>query len=199
MPAQTAKDIKKDIYLLLNKAGQMLELTEEAFVKNKVASLDQADELAREIHSKEDALTEALAKTAASNGEARTLLPVPGYVEKIATSIERIMENTRGKIKDALLVSDKGMQEAAKLFAASREVLKKAGEAVVTGTKPGADAVIKESDAVIQMTNDFATSHEDRLVTGECSPKSSSMYLCVLYAFEDIAGHTKEAIKKLSK
>ncbi len=199
MPAQTAKDIKKDIYLLLNKAGQMLELTEEAFVKNKVASLDQADELAREIHSKEDALTEALAKISASNGEARTLLPVPGSVEKIATSIERIMENTRGKIRDALLVSDKGMQEAAKLFAAAREVLKKAGEAVVTGTKPGADAVIKESDAVIQMTNAFATSHEDRLVTGECSPKSSSMYLCVLYAFEDIAGHTKEAIKKLSK
>ncbi len=195
MPAQTAKDIKKDIYLLLNKAGQMLELTEEAFVKNKVASL----ELAREIHSKEDALTEALAKISASNGEARTLLPVPGSVEKIATSIERIMENTRGKIRDALLVSDKGMQEAAKLFAAAREVLKKAGEAVVTGTKPGADAVIKESEAVIQMTNAFATSHEDRLVTGECSPKSSSMYLCVLYAFEDIAGHTKEAIKKLSK
>ncbi|HAS53639.1 MAG: hypothetical protein A2X56_12145 [Nitrospirae bacterium GWC2_57_13] len=199
MPAQTVKDIKKDIYLLLNKAGQMLELTEEAFAKNKVSSLDQADELAREIHSKEDALTEVLAKLASSDAEGRTLLPVPGYVEKIATSIERIMDNTRGKIKDALLVSDKGMQETAKLFSATREVLKKAGEAVVTGTKAGADAVVKESDAVINMSNDFATSHEDRLVTGECSPKSSSMYLCVLYAFEDIAGHAKEVTKKLSK
>ncbi|HAR45307.1 MAG TPA: hypothetical protein DCS05_03800, partial [Nitrospiraceae bacterium] len=84
MPAQTVKDIKKDIYLLLNKAGQMLELTEEAFAKNKVSSLDQADELAREIHSKEDALTEVLAKLASSDAEGRTLLPVPGYVEKIA-------------------------------------------------------------------------------------------------------------------
>jgi Na+/phosphate symporter len=48
------------------------------------------------------------------------------------------------------------------------------------------------------MSNDFATAHEDRLVAGQCSPKTSSNYLCILYAFEDLASHTKDAVKKLS-
>jgi hypothetical protein len=51
---------------------------------------------------------------------------------------------------------------------------------------------------MIHMSNEFATAHEDRLVAGECSPKSSSNYLCILYAFEDMASHTKDALNKLA-
>jgi hypothetical protein len=35
-------------------------------------------------------------------------------------------------------------------------------------------------------------------VTGECSPKSSSTYLCILYAFEDMGAHIKDATKRLA-
>ena len=66
MPEQTVKDLKKDIYLIMHKAQEMLELTEDGFTKNKLSSLDQADELAKEIHTKEDVLTATLAKMASS-------------------------------------------------------------------------------------------------------------------------------------
>jgi hypothetical protein len=49
-----------------------------------------------------------------------------------------------------------------------------------------------------RMANDFATAHEERLVTGECSPKSSSTYLCILYAFDDMGAYLKESVKRLS-
>ena len=75
--------------------------------------------------------------------------------------------------------------------------VKEVGEAVVTGSAAGADKVKSESDAMITMANKFATTHEDRLVAGECSPKASSNYLCILYAFEDMAAHTKDAVNKL--
>ena len=66
MPEQTIKDLKKEIYLLMHKTQEMLELTEDGFMKNKLASLDQADELAKEIHTREDALTATLAKMAST-------------------------------------------------------------------------------------------------------------------------------------
>jgi len=47
MSDQTMKEIRKEIYLLIHKAEQMLELTEDAFMKSKAASLDQAETLAR--------------------------------------------------------------------------------------------------------------------------------------------------------
>ena len=72
-------------------------------------------------------------------------------------------------------------------------MLKKAGEAAVTGSKATIESALAESDAIERMANDFATAHEDRLVTGECSPKSSSTYLCILYAFEDMGAHIKDA------
>ncbi len=196
MPEPTVKDLKKDIYLIMHKAQEMLELTEDAFMKSKIASLDKAEELAKEIYAKEDALTAALAKMATSNPEARTMLSAPAHIEKIATSIKRITENIRTRIKDGLLFSDKAIHESGTMFSKSREVLKKAGEAAVTGGNT--DSVQKEADAIIKMADDYATAHEERLVTGECSPKASSTYLCMLYAFEDLAAHTKDAVRKLT-
>ncbi len=198
MAEQSVKDIKKEIYLIMHKAQEMLELTEDGFMKNKVAPLDQAEDLAKEIHMKEDALTATLAKMASVNGEARTILGVPAHVEKIASSIKRINENSRSRIKEGLLFSDKAIHETGKLFTKSKEILKKSGEAAVTGAPATLKAVLAESDALERMANDFATTHEERLVTGECSPKSSSTYLCILYAFEDMGAHIKNALNKLA-
>jgi phosphate:Na+ symporter len=198
MPEQTVKDIKKEIYLIMHKAQEMLELTEDGFTKNKVSALDQADELAKEIHTKEDLLTGTLAKMASANNEARALLTVPSHIEKIATSIKRITENSRVRIKEGMLFSDKAILETGKLFTKTKDVLKKAGEAAVTGAQATVESAIAESDTVERMANDFATAHEDRLVTGECSPKSSSTYLCILYAFEDMGAHIKDAVKRFS-
>ena len=198
MPDQAMKDIKKDLYLLMHKAEQMLELTEDAFMKSKVASLDQAESLAREIRAREDALTEKLAKLAPSDSSARAILSVPVHIEKIAVSIERIISNVRIKIKEGLLFSDKAIQETGRLLVKGKEMLKKAGEAVVTSSPESLETVRVDSEAMIRLANDFATTHEDRLVAGECSPKASSNYLCMLYAFEDMASHAKDAVSKLS-
>ena len=199
MPEQTLKDIKKEIYLAMHKAQEMLELTEDGFTKNKLSALDQADDLAKEINTKENLLTEALAKMASSNNEARALLAVPSHIEKIATSISRIAESSRARIKEGMLFSDKAILETGKLFTKTKDVLKKAGEATITGAQATIDSAIAESDTIGRMANDYATAHEDRLVTGECSPKSSSTYLCILYAFEDMGGHIKDAVKRLAK
>lgn len=196
MAEQTVKDLKKEIYLVMHKAQSMLELTEDAFLKNKLAPLDQAEELANEIHAKEDSLTAILAKMSSTNNEARSLLTVPAHIEKIATAIKRIGQHSRDRIKEGLLFSDKAIQETGTLIARAKDVLKKAGETMVTGAAAAVDAVRTESDAIISMADSFATTHEERLVSGECSPKSSSTYLCILYAFEDLASHTKDAVKK---
>jgi len=198
MPEQTIKDIKKEIFLIMHKAQEMLELTEDGFTKGKLAALDQAEDLASEIHTREDALTATLAKMAASNAEARAILGVPAQIEKIATAIRRIVDNSRTRIKEGQLFSDKAIMETGKLFTKSKEVLKKAGEAAVTGAKAAVETVIADSNTIERMTSEYATAHEDRLASGECIPKSSSTYLCLLYAFEDMAAHVKDATSKMA-
>jgi Na+/phosphate symporter len=198
MAEQTIKDLKKEIYLATHKAQEMLELTEDGFMRNKLASLDKADELAREIQTKEDTLTAMLAKMASQNSEARALLSVPSHIEKIATSITRMTECSRVRIKEGMLFSDKAIQETGKLFTKAKEVLKKSSDAVVTGSPGTIESVMKESDTMENMANAFATAHEERLVAGECSPKSSSTYLCILYGFEDMGAHLKEILNRFS-
>jgi len=198
MSEQTIKDLKKEIYLLMHKAQEMLELAEDGFMKNKLTSLDRADELMKEIHAREDVLTATLAKMASTNSEARILLSVPSYIEKIATSIKRITESNRARIKEGMLFSDKAINETGKLFAWTKDVLKKSAEAAVTGVQTAVESAMADANAMERMANNFATAHEDRLVTGECSPKSSSTYLCILYAFEDMGAHIKNAVTKLS-
>ncbi len=198
MGEQTIKDVKKEIYLIMHKSLEMLELTDEGFARNKLSSLDRADELAKEIQVKEDMLTAMLAKMASVNSEARSLLVVPSHIEKIATSIKRITQNSRERIKEGMLFSDKAMVETANLFAKTKEVLKKAAESAVTGAKATIESTIEAGIVVERMANEFATAHEERLVTGECSPKSSSTYLCILYAFEDVSAHIRDATRRLA-
>lgn len=198
MPGEALKEIKKELYLMLHKSREMLELTEDAFAKNKVSPLDQAEELAREIHDKEDVLTEKLAKLASSTPEARAIISVPAHIEKIASTIKRIQDNTRTRIKEGMLFSDKAIQETSTMFAKTKDVLKKAGEVAVTGAKKGVEEITAESDAIERMVNEFTTAHENRIITGEASPKSSTVFLCILYAFEDMAAHIKNAVKKIS-
>lgn len=197
MPGDAIKEIKKELYLMIHKSREMLELTEEAFSRSKLASLDKAAEISSEIHAKEDVLTAKLAKLAASASEARALLTLPGSIEKIATTIQRIQDNTRSRIKDGILFSDKAITEAGALFARSKEALKKAGDAVVTGGNKAVDEVISESNDIEKLVSTYSTAHEDRIISGECSPKSSSIYLCVLYAFEDMAGYIKDTMKRV--
>jgi phosphate:Na+ symporter len=198
MPEQTIKDAKKEIYLIMHKALEMIELTEDGFTKSKLSALDRADELSREINTKEDTLTAILSKLASSSADARSVLTVPSHIEKIATSIKRITENSRSRIKEGMLFSDRAILETGKLFTKTKEVLKKASEAAVTGSKASIDHAVSESDTIERMANEYATAHEERLVTGECSPKSSSTYLCILYAFEDMAAHIKDATKRMA-
>lgn len=198
MSDQAVKDLKKDIYLMLHKSLEMLELIEDAFVKNKIASLDQAEELAKDIQVKEDRLTEALSKLASGNTDARKALSVPAHIEKIAYNLRRLSDGIRAKIKEGLLFSDKAIQETGTLFGKAKDILKKAGDASVTSNTSIADAVKSESEALVKLADQFATLHEDRLVTGECSPKTSSTYLCILYSFEDAISHTKEVVKSLT-
>jgi Na+/phosphate symporter len=126
------------------------------------------------------------------------LLSVPSHIEKIATSIKRITESNRTRIKEGLLFSDKALNETGKLFAWTKDVLKKAAEASVTGVQAAIETTMADADAMERMANNFSTAHEDRLVTGECSPKSSSTYLCILYAFEDMGAQIKNVVSKLS-
>ncbi|MDH4163427.1 MAG: hypothetical protein OEW15_12165 [Nitrospirota bacterium] len=198
MSEQTTKDLKKDIYLMLHKALEMLELIEDGFVKNKVSALDQAEDLAKDIQTREDHLTGALAKIAASNPEARNILAVPAHIEKIAYNLRRLNDGIRTKNKEALLFSDKAIQETGSLFTKAKDVLKKAGDATVSSNTALADTVKADAEALVRMADGYATSHEDRLVAGECSPKASSTYLCILYSFEDVVSHAKEVVKKLT-
>jgi len=196
MSEQALKDIKKDAYLMMHKVEQMLELTEDAFMKNHVQSLDQAHELSAEVKTKEDALTEKLASLATSDPQARLLLPVPMYIEKIALNIERMMESIRTKIKEGLLFSDRAILETGKMLSQGKDILKKTSELMVTGSTASAEAVRKETDAMVAMATQFASAHEDRLIAGQCSPKSSSIYLCMVYSFEDIASLVKDAVDR---
>jgi Na+/phosphate symporter len=196
MAEQALKDIRKDTYLMMHKVEQMLELTEDAFMKNHVQALDQAIEIAAEVKSREDALTEKLARLSGTDPQARSFLPVPMYIEKIAMNIERMVESIRTKIKDGLLFSDRAILETGKLLTKGKDVLKKASELMVTGSAASAEAVRKETEAMVAMATQYASAHEDRLIAGECSPKSSSVYLCMVYSFEDIASLVKDAVDR---
>jgi Na+/phosphate symporter len=198
MVDQDLKELRKEIYLAMHKVREMLEFTQEGFLKNRLSALNQADDLSGEIRAKAEALTAAIAKSASTNDKARSLLVISFHVEELRTSISRIAENSRIRIREGLLFTDKAISEAGALFAKTNEMLKNTAESAVTGSQTTVMNTLAESESLEHMTSAFATAHEQRLITGECQQRASTIYLSILYAFEDLRVHLKNAARKLS-
>jgi Na+/phosphate symporter len=197
MSDKDVKELRKEIYLLMHNIREMLEFTQDGFLKNRLSSLNQADDLSREIRVKAETLTAAIAKSASTDDQARSLLTISFHLDELRTSIGRIVENSRVRIREGLLFSDKAISEASSLFVKTDGILKNTADSAVTGSPAAVTNALEESESLERMTSAFATAHEQRLITGECQPRASSIYLSILYAFEDLRAHLKNAARKL--
>ena len=103
------------------------------------------------------------------------------------------------KIRENVLFSDKGVNETTYLIQRLVEILRPAADMVPAGNM-FLKRYIEESPADIEKNaTEYATFHENRLITGECSPVASSLYTGMLEAIINIAWNTKEMAAVLGK
>jgi Na+/phosphate symporter len=174
----------------------MLSYIYDGFIKHKKSYLQEAEKLGKKIHQFEKDFTEEIIKEGDKDA-IRLLISIAGHIERTGDCYENVIKTVHTKISEGTLFSDKAVQELNFLFNSSKDLIRNVKDIVLTLNPVLIEHSINLGNKINSMADEFATQHEERLVTGICHPKHSSMYLDMLDNLRMGVWHLKEIVKKL--
>ncbi len=189
-------DYQKKLSNAMEQVLEMINLTYDGFIKHKKSFLNEAEKIGKTIHQFEKDFTSDIVKEG-NKESVRLLISIAGHIERIGDCIENVIKTVHTKVAEGTLFSDKAVSELNYLFNSVKDIIRDTKDIIVTLNPVLIEHTISIGNKVNQMADEFSTLHEERLVTGICHPKHSSMYLDMLDNLRMVIWHVKEAVKKL--
>lgn len=201
MKVETELDTKKKVlslYELANNTGDFISLIQTAFIYNTSKPLQECKAQAENSRKESDQLSTIITAYAIDNPDLKPYVSVPAHIIIIWKSLEKLSELTAKKIESNILFSDKAADETIYLLQRLIEILRPTSDMILARNTFLSKYIVQAQAGVENMSKEYATLHEDRLITGECMPEASSIYVKMLEAIKDIAWNAKEIAVKLS-
>lgn len=175
-----------------NRAKRMIDLVRKGLAHHNLKDLGEAEEIGKDIDSRESELTALLAK------KGSPLAVIPGHLERIGDNLESIINCVRTKINDGIMFSDRAVKEVDTLFKDTSELLWTLGDTIMTSNRVLLDHIMEKGKEMVDWANECATLHEERLVQGICMPKSAPIYLDILDSLKEISWHIRESARLIT-
>ncbi len=192
------KDILKSFYEMGSDAEDYISLLQTAFIYNAPLPLKDCKAKVEVIKKKEAQLTKTITEIAANNPDLKPYVSVSIHLLRIWENLERLLELVDKKIRENILFSDKAVYETIFLLQRLVEILRPSSD-IILAKNTFLSMYVQESQSSVEKTAaEYATLHENRLITGECLPAVSLLYVNMLDAIKNIAWHTKEIAIKLA-
>ncbi len=158
--------------------------------------LKEAEKLYKTLLKIERSATEQIVKeiTEKDGGDEslKRYIAVPGHFAMIGANIKNIIDNTSKKIEEGILFSDRAAQELNLLFSRCNELIICVSDLIETRNDYLSSHIVNEVAKCYAMANEFSTVHEERLISGVCSHRSSVIYLHILNSLKEILCYYKE-------
>lgn len=183
------------------KVESIVSLCMDGFMKHKIQLVDEAKKVSQAIHEEENELISLLSNKAAKSnrdGELiKSMMAVIGHLEMATNGLDSILQHVKIKVNEGVLFSDKGVSEISHIFRETLDVVKTAGDIIMTKNEVLRKYVIDKYASLAQTVDAYSEEHEDRLIKGVCQPKSSSLYLNIVDSLVKVVWHMKQAVERL--
>lgn len=195
--------IHAEVHQMCQRTVEMLKLTWRAFKKQDTGPLEAAEQLGREIHRQEKALTELVVKKPAGQADAygadQELFFVPMHLERIGDNIELLVKAIRTMVQEGIPFTERGMREINTLFEKAVELVECVRDVVPTKNGVLIRYLVQEGQQYEKLASEYALFHQQRLIEGVCMPKASSVYVAILDYLRGIEWHTRQIAQKCSE
>lgn len=199
---QLSDDSLKRIETMCHNISTMLQKATDGFNTHKLDRLIDAKKSYKEALALEKQTTEQIIKEI---GEAdnpdesiKEYVSIPGYLAIIGARINDIITDVQKKIEEGILFSDKAASELNTLFNKSTELLECLKDLVMTNSEILLKYILEEESKHYDLANEYATIHEERLISGLCSPQYAALYLHLLGSIKEILEYSKNIAQKVS-
>ena len=191
-------EINNNLSMMLNHTKEMLEKLYEGFKKNNLDSLGKVEELEKNLYKDSERLFKSLLDEKAEEST-KHFIPVPEHFNRIGNGLRKMLNAIDKKVTGDVLFSDKSVTEAYKLFSELQELLTCLGDCINTCNRVLVDNICGRVKGLCEQADEYAIFHEDRLISGVCTPMNAPVYLDILDSFKSIAWHAGEITRNIAK
>jgi Na+/phosphate symporter len=118
--------------------------------------------------------------------EKKFLILLPS-LQRIGMSVETLLARARTKIDSDILFTDKGLTELKHVISGVKDLVRDTRDILTTGNPHLRKEMKSEMEKLVKTADDFALEHQERLITGLCTPQASYLYLDAMDALKRIA------------
>ena len=195
------KSVLERISGMCFKAESILNLCMDGFMKHKVDFIDEARKVSQTIRTEGNELRKLLSNKAKEpyvNKELiKSLMSIVSSIEMAVTGLDSVLQHVRAKISEGILFSDKAVGEIRHLFKETLDILKTAGDTLVTRNEVLMKYVVDKYKNLNEIVESYAEEHEERLIKGLCQAQASPVYLNIMDSIMTVVWHVKQALVKL--
>ncbi len=195
------KDVGKMMIKVCQSLIKMLELSFQGFRKHTEESLKEVEKVKNEVlkNSTELAHFLILKSSPYEKGKewAKPYLSIASSFDRMTFNIEGIVDKLKSKVQNQILFSDQGVKEINDVFQEAMDLLESLPNLILTQNKLLAQHIGEQVRSVLKIANGYFEGHEERLIQGICTPKSSLIYLGILESLKGIIAHTLEVSGKI--
>lgn len=204
LPRLTPEDLRAAVRHMAEEARQMLALTRDAFLRPSHHLQERIGALARELHRHEKRLTDHVAMQLRecpwSLGPAQHLAFLPAGLERIGDFIEVLARCEQTLHREGLAYSEQATRDIARLFDRAAVLLETVRALLDPAPAPDLPGRLRAAGEEFQtLAEAAALGHQERVLTGTCPPRASSVFLSMLDAFREIERYTRRMAPELEK
>jgi Na+/phosphate symporter len=195
------REINEKMIRVCESLNRMLNLTFQGFRKSTEMSVKEAEEVRKEVQRFSSELTQFLVgRSLSRNGGKEWVKPylsiVSGF-DRMGYNLDGILDRLKKKVHEQVLFTDRAIHEVSDVFQETIHLLENLPDLVLTQNKLLAQQIELKGKVIFEMTDNYSQEHEQRLIEGVCVPKSSPLYLDILFSLKGIVAQTIEISEKM--
>lgn len=195
------RDVGEKMIQVCQSLIKMLELSFQGFRKHTEESLREAEKVKDEIRKNSSELAHFLILKSSpyEKGKewAKPYLSMASSFDRMTFNIEGIVDRLKSKVQNQILFSDRAVKEINDIFQEAMDLLERLPDLILTQNKLLAQHIGEQVRSVFKIANGYSEEHEERLIQGVCTPKSTPIYLGILESLKGIIAHTLEVSGKI--
>ncbi len=195
------KDVEEKMIKVCQSLIKMLALSFQGFRIYKEESLKEVEKVKNEVRNNSSELAHFLILKSSpyEKGKewAKPYLSMASSLDRINYNIEGIVDRLKSKVQNQILFSDQAVKEINDVFQEAMILLERLPDLILTPNKLLAQNIGEQVRSVLKIANGYSEGHEERLMQGVCTPKSSPTYLDILESLKGIIAHILEVSGKI--
>jgi Na+/phosphate symporter len=186
---------------LCRSLSERLEMTFQAFRKSTETSIKEAEEIRKEVQRYSSELTRFLVAKSSAAGTGREwvkpYISIVSSFDRMGYNIDGILDRLKKKVQEQMLFTDRAVKEINDVFQEAMSLLENLPDLILTQNRLLAQQMGEKGKMILKIADQYSEEHEQRLIEGVCVPKSSPLYLDILFSLKGIIVHILEISGKV--